>query len=352
MNRECFNLNGKEEIIKAIEFNGPAYLPCLIDVDFMFLHEKDTQKELRIRELLTLTNRDCCNIMGCSLDSVEVVNNIVYKDDEWGVKWLDDGHGMFTTYHPLEDGYEFAYRVNFPNPENQERFKTADLILESRTNKYMVGTVWFTLFERLWMLRGFENMMMDPYAETEAFLDLKERIMQVNLGMIDQWLLRDVDGVFFSDDWGSQKSLLISPSDWRKYYKEDYARMFSRVKQAGKHVWMHLCGNVESIIPDLIEIGLNVLNPVQPQAMSISELGKQYGGKVCFDGGVDIQGTMLNGNANDVKHELRSLVNTFGAYNGGYIANTSHTIMPETPLDNIIALLEAVLEYGNRISVP
>jgi uroporphyrinogen-III decarboxylase len=163
--------------------------------------------------------------------------------------------------------------------------------------------------------------------------------------MIDQWLKRRVDGVFFSDDWGSQRGLLINPEDWRKFYKPAYQAMFRRVRDGGAHVLMHLCGNISPILPDLIDIGLNVLNPVQPQALDVRWLSREFGGKVCFNGGVDVQGTMVRETPEAVRTEVHTLVELFGRFNGGYIGGTSHTIMPETPLDNVIALYEAFAEH-------
>jgi len=150
-----------------------------------------------------------------------------------------------------------------------------------------------------------------------------------------------VDGIFISDDWGGQETTLMNPDDWRRFYKPCYERMFDLIHRAGLHVWMHSCGNVTQIIPDLIEIGLNVLNPIQPQAMSVDELAEEFGGKLCFFGGVDVQGTLPHGTPQEVKKEVKHLIKTFGKYEGGYIGGTSHTILPDTPLRNIEALFEA-----------
>ena len=335
---------GKETFRKAIEFQAPDYLPGTIEVDFNFLRDKNAEKLSAIKRLLDAAPNDmvCCS---CWMDQSEARDGVVYKRDEWNVLWQDDGHGMITTYHPMEEGYEHIGRVHFPDTNDTRRFIRADKQFGEIPGRYKLATVWFTLFERLWMLRGFNNMLMDPYLNESDFMALKERILDINLAMIDQWTARHVDGVFFSDDWGSQKSLLMNPDDWRKYYKDDYRRMFDRVHKGNAHVWMHLCGNITPILPDLIDIGLNVLNPVQPQAMDMEKLAREFGGHLCFNGGVDVQGTMINGSTNDVKNEFRRLVDLFGKYRGGYIAGTSHSIMPETPLDNIIALLEAVNEY-------
>jgi uroporphyrinogen decarboxylase len=241
----------------------------------------------------------------------------------------------------------FQLRVtgySFPDAHAEKRFDKADEHLKQNKDRYTRGTVWFTLFERLWMLRGYENMLVDPYMNETEFCGLRDRILEFNLAMIDQWLERGINGIFFSDDWGSQKGLLINPDDWRKFYKPAYRKMFDRVHSGGAHVWMHLCGNITAILPDLIDIGLNVLNPVQPQAMDVKDLSREFGGKVCFHGGVDVQGTMIRGSQEDVRREAHELVDLFGSFNGGYIGGTSHSIMPETPLDNVIALYEAFIE--------
>jgi uroporphyrinogen decarboxylase len=125
-------------------------------------------------------------------------------------------------------------------------------------------------------------------------------------------------------------------------------KMFRKIRDSGVHVWMHLCGNIRDILPDLVEIGLNVLNPIQPKAMDIKEIAGTFGGKVYFDGGVDVQGTLVEGTPAEVKQEVYMLVDRLGRFNGGYIGKTSHTIMPETPLDNVIAMYEAFLEIQGR----
>lgn len=266
--------------------------------------------------------------------------------DEWGTGWVDQGHGARPEIFPLADGYDDLADFHLPDPSLAGRFDAADRLLETRGDRYVQAAVWFTLFERLWMLRGYENMLVDAYLEPVDFARLRDQVLEYDLAIIDQWIARGVDAVFFSDDWGTQRGLLINPADWRKFYKPAYIRMFERVRSGGAHVWMHSCGDVLPILPDLIDIGLNVLNPVQPQAMDVHVLSREFGGKLCFNGGVDVQGTLIHADAAGVKREVAELVELFGRYNGGYIGGTSHTIMPETPLDNVIALYEAFLEYN------
>ncbi|MFZ4396819.1 MAG: uroporphyrinogen decarboxylase family protein, partial [Kiritimatiellia bacterium] len=336
-------MTGKENYKRAIEFKGPQYLPTGIGVSLDWMYDKDERKRERVKMLASRFPDDTVGWLTPTDfgESQEPVNNVRRWKDQWGTGWEDDGHGAKTEGYPLESGYEALTGYTFPDPLRPTRFDSADERLKQRGDRYVQGCVWFTLFERLWMLRGFDNMLMDPYMDEANFARLRDRVVEYNLAIIDQWVKRDVDGVFFSDDWGCQRGLLMNPDDWRRFYKPSYKRMFERVRSGGAHVWMHLCGNITAILPDLIEIGLNVLNPVQPQAMDVRQLSREFGGKVCFNGGLDVQGTLVRGTREDVKREVHELVDLFGKFNGGYIGGTSHSVMPETPLDNVIAMYEA-----------
>jgi uroporphyrinogen decarboxylase len=339
-------ISGRENYARAIEFRGPEYLPCTLDVNLGWLQETDELKAGRIRELQARFPADLLGALNVARNAQEPVTRDGVRRwvDEWGTGWADPGTGAKTESYPLAEGYDLLSGHTFPDPCLPGRFAQADALLQQRRDQYVRSRVWFTLFERLWMLRGFENMLLDPHDQPKEWAALRDRVVEFNLAVIDQWIERGVDAVYFSDDWGTQRGLLISPTDWRRFYKPAYQVMFARVRAGGAHVWMHLCGNVTAILPDLIEIGLNVLNPVQPQAMDVRALARDFGGRVCFNGGVDIQGTMIHGQPEDVKREVRELVALFGRFGGGYIGGTSHTIMPETPLDNVIAMYEAFLE--------
>lgn len=339
-------VSGTDNLIRAIEFGGPDYLPCTLGVNLDWLYDRDEGKRQHVRDLLGQFTADVFGGLGAARsEEPRSVDGISRWRDEWGTGWGDDGHGAKTESYPLIDGYDGLADYPFPDPHLAGRFDAADRRLQDRAGQYARATVWFTLFERLWMLRGFENMLVDPYANEREFCGLRDRVIEYNLAIIDQWIERGVSAVFFSDDWGSQKGLLMNPADWRRLYLPSYRRMFERVRSGGAHVWMHLCGDVTAILPDLLDIGLNVLNPVQPQAMDVRQLSREYGGKLCFNGGVDVQGTLIRGTVDEVRREVHQLVDLFGRFGGGYIGETSHSVMPETPLDNVIAMLEAFLEH-------
>ncbi len=343
-------MTGKENLIRTIENRDPKYLPIYIEFAAEALYERDAAKEARIKELQAQVPPDVLMLhpepgfVSPPVKTGEVTRWV----DHWGTGWSDDGHGAKTDMYPLERGYDALDGFAFPDPNKPGLFDKADARLADREGRYVIGPVWFTLFERLWMLRGFDNMLIDPLVEPEAFETLRDRIVDYNLAMIDHWTARGVDGIYFSDDWGSQSGLLIDPDEWRKHYKPSYARMFQRIREGGAHVWMHLCGNIVAILPDLIEIGLNVLNPIQPRAINVEALGRDFGGKVCFFGGADVQGTLVYGTPADVKEQAAFLVRHLHTPRGGYLASTSHGFMPETPMDNVIALYEAFIELREK----
>lgn len=341
-------MTGREAYCRAIELKSPPYVPALLWCPFEALYEKDEAKASRIRALEARFPDDLLKLDPAPKprENPATLDGVMRWVDHWGTGWVDDGLGGKTESHPLEEGYHRVASHRFPDPHEPGAYDKADELLAHRDGRYVLGSVWFTLFERLWMLRGFDNMLLDPYTDEENFIALRDRVVEFALGSIDEWVKRGVDAVYFSDDWGGQHGLLMNPEDWRRWYKPAYARLFRRVREGGAHVWMHLCGDIRLILSDLIEIGLNVLNPVQPQAMDVHELARDFGGKVCFHGGVDVQGVLVNGKPDEVRAHALELAELFGRYNGGYILGTSHGIMPETPLDNIIALYEVAAELG------
>jgi len=338
-------LTGKENYLRTIDFRTPEFIPVQLWCPLDDLFEKDEGKKARILELSGRLPNDLLSVNPAydTLGTVENVGGVKRWTDHWGTGWVDDGRGAKTEKHPLEAGYHLVDAYPFPDPRDQRLYTVPEESLARRGDRYVLASVWFTLFERLWMLRGFDNMLLDPLVDNASFLRLRDIVLEHALAVIDEWLKRGVDGIFFSDDWGSQRGLLINPEDWRRYWRPAYARLFQRVRDAGVHVWMHLCGDIRAILPDLIDLGLNVLNPVQPQAMPIHELARDFQGKVCFFGGIDVQGVLVSGNPEDVRVHVREVVQTLNCPTGGYILGTSHGVMPETPLDNVIALYETAI---------
>ena len=142
--------------------------------------------------------------------------------------------------------------------------------------KYISTGIFMLLFERMHALHGFENTLTDLYLERERIEMLADRIVEFDLGIIDNIARRfpgQIHGFGFTDDWGTQQAVFVHPDLWDEFFKPRYKRLFDAMHAAGWHVWMHSCGKVNAILEDLIEIGLDVINLQQPRALGIEEVG-------------------------------------------------------------------------------
>lgn len=195
-------------------------------------------------------------------------------------------------------------------------------------------------------IRGTEQFLMDMALEPRKAEVLLDKVTEFAIEYMDRCVEKAAglaEGVFCGDDFGSQTGLLMSPAMWRKYIKPRYRLLIDSIKKHGLVYVHHTCGGVRPIIKDLIELGVDVLNPIQPLAagMDPAELGEEFGRDLCFYGGIDEQHTLPYGSPEDVRRETRQRIETLGKY-GGYIVSPSHAFQPDTPLENILAVYEEV----------
>jgi uroporphyrinogen decarboxylase len=199
-----------------------------------------------------------------------------------------------------------------------------------------------TLFQRMFYLRGFENLLIDLAERRPEVFSLRDRIVAFLLKRIEMWLGYDVDGLFFRDDWGTQLELMIPPAMWREMFKPSYQRLFAAVHAGGKHVFFHSDGMIRAIIPDLIEIGVNALNAQIP-CMDAAELARDFGHRICFVAGADRQHFLPFGTPREVEAHCIQLAELFGRHNGGYIGGGE--IGGDVPLGNAEAMLRTFATY-------
>lgn len=223
-------------------------------------------------------------------------------------------------------------------------FENAIKTAREKTDKYILVMIYGSHFEKANSARGIENFLADMGGEKEFAKKLLTRIIDKNMVMLENFLaIPEIDGVLLGSDWGSQRGLLMSPAAWDDMIRPGEQREYDLVHEYGKDVWVHSCGDVEVIIPRLIEMGLDVLNPVQPECMDIVRLKENYGEKLAFWGGISTQQTLPYGTPEEVKKEARR-VRGIMAENGGYILSPSQDIQRDVPLENIMALLEVARE--------
>ncbi|HUV08190.1 MAG TPA: uroporphyrinogen decarboxylase family protein [Spirochaetia bacterium] len=244
--------------------------------------------------------------------------------------------------HPLESWEMLREYLDDRLPslsrDTRDRFLRAKALRKDHPGTYILGHNRRTFFERIHCLRGMERVFVDLYENRRQIMTLLEALASFNTELIRGWSEAGVDGVFLSDDWGSQNSLLISPEMWRELFKPWYAALARTAHEAGLQFWLHSCGNVSAIIGDLIECGVDVLHPIQPEAMDLTRLSKSFRGRLTFCGGISTQATLPFGSPAAIREEAHTLISLFNTDRGGYIGCPSNTIMPETPIENIVAL--------------
>jgi len=236
----------------------------------------------------------------------------------------------------------------FPDLTGDEHFEGMDDWLHTHADRFRIVQLGMLFFERTWFMRGMENILMDLHLHPGFVDELLEGLESVCLDVIDR-LLKDygngIDAIGLSEDYGTQKGLLISPEHWRRFIKPHLARICERIRGGGKLVYLHTCGHVVPIIPDLIEVGVNILQPIQPEAMNVFELKRNFGRDVCLMGGISTQHTLHSGSVQDVRKAVRDCL-THLADGGGYVMAPAKPILPGVPLENAVALIDAFVNQA------
>lgn len=206
---------------------------------------------------------------------------------------------------------------------------------------FVLADLGFSLFERAWTLAGMENVLAAMLAEPDFINSLLDRILAFNLRVIDKACAHDIDAMMFGDDWGQQRGLIMGPALWRAYIKPRIAQMYARVHHYGKYVFIHSCGKVDEVFPDLIEIGLNAFNPFQPEVIDVTAAKREYGKDLTFFGGISTQQTLPFGTPAQTRAEVRYLLDVVGR-DGGYIAAPAHSIPGDAKPENVLAMMEVL----------
>jgi uroporphyrinogen decarboxylase len=271
--------------------------------------------------------------------------------DEWGVTWRTVeyqtryGKGKYTEPfgHPVaENGKSEAYSA--PDPNRPDLYTDAKRVIRDFKSEYwIVGVTPTTIFETAWALRGYEQLMVDMATDPARANRVLDFPFRYHMVVTQQLVKLGVDMIWLGDDVGGQQTMLISPKMWRTYLKPRMAELISSLRAINPQIKIayHTDGVVYPIIAELIEIGIDVLNPIQPLAMDPVKLKKDYGERLCFWGSIDIQHTMPFGTPEDVTKEVMARLTTIGR-DGGLLIGPTHNLQLDTPLENFWALVDAI----------
>lgn len=297
-----------------------------------------------------------CNSSNCGDAESYLGNHLVrakYKDNEvladgsevdiFGVTWQRDPGGGdvgIITGFPMKDTTSFK---DYSIPEVRFDFASGlcDRLEQREGNRFTMFSLTMCFFERAWSLRGMENILMDMAADELFAQELFDRIEAHHMELLDGVLDRDFDGVYFGDDWGQQKGLIMGLPMWRKYIKPAFTRMFDKIKRKGKFVCLHSCGDNSEIFGDLVDMGMDIYNTLQPEIYNLKEMKRQYGKDVTFYGGISTQQFLPFATPEEVKRKVQEVTEVLGK-NGGYILAPTHSVTADIPVENVMAMIESV----------
>lgn len=264
--------------------------------------------------------------------------------DLFGVTWQtskDGGDvGIVKTY-PLEHCEVEDYAFPAVCEDLAEQTLAA---LEAEKERYTMFSITMGFFERAWSLCGMENLLCDMILEPEKAERVFDGIYEHHDKLLDIILKRDFDAVYFGDDWGQQNGLIMGPEMWRKFIKPKVGKLFSKIKAAGKQIVLHSCGDLREILGEVIDMGVDVYNTVQPEIYSLKDLKKEYGKDLTFYGGISTQQFLPFADVKEVREKTKEVLDVM-MRGGGYILSPTHAVTPDIPVENVLALVETGREY-------
>jgi len=316
-------MTSKERVSRAVRFENPDRVPILY-------FNKDFEKSDMLMSDIVM------HFMGPEKDT-----------SEYGFKWERHDNTMGQPIDSLIKEYEDLDSYTFPDPADPRRFEKADEMMKKYgDDKYYIASLSLTGFTVMTFLRGFEETMVDLYTEPEDVAILADKVFKFEEEVIRQAANRGFSAVAFFDDWGTQSNLLISGKQWREFFKPRYKRQFDLCHELGMDVYFHCCGYILDIIPDFIEIGVDILNISQPNIFDIKQLGKDFGGKVCFICPVSYQTTSLSGTKDDIYADVKLLVDNLGNHSGGLIGYVEEYESIGLTDENYNHIVNAFMELG------
>jgi len=274
--------------------------------------------------------------------------------NEWGTAFVvgsNPAYDHFVAPAAIERADTLDEVRRLPMPDFDADYRWGHLEAQVRDLKardlVAIGSMTCTLFERTWQVRGFERLLMDFVEHPEIADWLLDRELSIARARMRRMVASGVDILYLGDDVGMQDRLIMSPPVWRRFFKGRMAALIAEARSMNGDliVRYHSDGGVEPLIPELIEIGVEVLDPVQPECMDPAAIKRRFGDRLAFWCTFGIQHTLPFGTPDDVEREVRERIETVGR-GGGLFLSPTHAIAPEVPYENIRAFVRAAERYG------
>ena len=327
----------RQEVIAAIERQNPPRIPMMLGK--WWGEGLEEQYGARLREF----DRYPEDTVGLWLEPL-----IHYE--QLGLSWEVPTEGAYDTRPILDDWAKLDELVEkFPDPQTDSRFE--ELVAQAQQaraeDRYIVAGWWRFFFERPWEIRGMSNLLVDYYIAPDNIHCLHRALCDLYLGYLNR-IIEEIkpDGFWTSDDLGHQTQLFMRPTIFREFLKPYYHEIGQVLQKHKLHWWLHSCGNNTDVLGDLIEVGLNVFHPVQKGTMDEVVVAKEFGDRLTFLAGFDVQHILQEATPEEVRAEVRHLIHTFDKPDGGLCLAAGNGIVAGTPIENIEAFLDEAVTYG------
>jgi uroporphyrinogen decarboxylase len=325
----------RREIVKMVlEHKKPPYVP------WHFGFTAEAREKLSdfygSEDIMEITGNHLL-VLGAEIGYFEDIGKDRFRD-VFGVIWdrsIDKDIGNVEGQllpEPSLGGY------TFPDPLADRYFRDIPSLLDRYPDRFRLFEIGFSMYERAWTLRGMEALLMDFVIHPEFVHQLMGAICDYNITQIKHALTFDIDAVKLGDDWGQQRGLIMGQECWNEFIRPYLARIFRVIRDAGKYVFIHSCGDVDELFDPLVEIGLDNFNPFQPEVMDIYQLLPSYRGRLSFHGGLSTQRILPYGSPDEVIRESEKLLEL--GKKGGYIFAPAHDVEGDVPLENILAFMD------------
>jgi uroporphyrinogen decarboxylase len=328
----------KEIIIKTIEHQELSTVPYMLNIHPDMVDNLINKLGYDYREVAP----NYFGGAGLKLPMAEINDNL-FKD-VFGCVWNHGEHAREVVKNPLEQPDLSNYK--FPDLSKPEYYDSMATKIEPDKDKRLIVLAFpMILFERAWALRGVENLLMDMIENTGFCECLFSKLTELSFIILENCRNMGFEMLHFKDDYGMQKGLIMGPVLWRRFIKPNLIRIFNKAHELGMYVMLHSCGDNTEIMEELIDTGLDVFNPFQPEAMDIFEMKRLYGHRVTFWGGIITNDLLLNGEPEQVRKHMRNNLKILGK-GGGYIAGTYKPIYPNISLKNAVALVDSLVRQN------
>ena len=260
--------------------------------------------------------------------------------DDFGVTWNREGADKDIGVIDEPVIYEPDISL-YPQPFlNESRIRSECVrLIETKEDMFCFAGIGFSMFERLWSYTGMEDALAYMISDPGFVHLLLDRILEFNLRVLDILCEYPFDGIYFGDDWGQQRGMIMGPRLWREFLKPRMAEMYSKVKRSGKFVIQHSCGDIQEVFPDLIEIGLDCYQTVQPEIYDLKTIKSLYGDRLSFWGGISTQRDLPVKTPGELRKLVRDTWSVMGN-GGGYILAPTHAVPQDVPPENVLAMLD------------